>query len=511
MGLPAGRVEAGQRAAGLLAHPEQDVARAERIDDRLHDRLHQAVHPGPRPEIVPPLQRVLLGQHQVALRGGLVEIGADGHLVGHLAEAVGEGARLGLGVDRVGAMHQQHRHLAAVDRLRQTGHTGLAVGHRQIGPEADRLAHVAGHEVEHVDGGADFGGRRVLRADAARDREAGRGRGKLAGQPLDPLGRNAGLGGRHGRRVGAERRGQAGRRVTLAGEEHIGHGESQRTLGAGPDREPLVGVESGEVHPGRGVDELGHLAALEPVRPGEAALVFERAAPALQEVGPERDDVAGLGEVVRGDLVQSEHLAVSGPERLVVEGLVPDQLAVQGAGPVGQEVGEAAPPRRGEHRHPVARLAQLAGQPADGVVPGDRRQAPVAAARHGAPDPARVVQPLQRRLTAGADLALVDGVVGVPLQLDRAPLASAHVHAAALVAFGAGAGVPGRHAGDLVLRLHQIGHQLLNPVGGASAQCERAAGRGGAEHREEPAAIQRVGPLAVSHSALPVGRPQAPQ
>ena len=102
-------------------------------------------------------------------------------------------ARLGQGVDRVGVVHQQHRHLAAVDRRRQLRQRGVAVARGEVGAEADRLADVAGDEVEQVDRGAELGGARVLRADAARHRQARLGRGELAREPLDPLGRNAGF------------------------------------------------------------------------------------------------------------------------------------------------------------------------------------------------------------------------------------------------------------------------------------------------------------------------------
>ena len=57
--------------------------------------------------------------------------------------------------------------------------------------------------------------------------------------------------------------------------------------------EPFVGVETGEIHPRRGVDELGHVALREPVRVGEAALVLGRGEPGLEKVGAERQDVLG--------------------------------------------------------------------------------------------------------------------------------------------------------------------------------------------------------------------------
>ena len=112
-----------------------------------------------------------------------------------------------------------------------------------------------------------------------------------------------------------------------------------------------------------------------------------------------------------------------------------------------------------------ARLAQLAREPGDGVVPGDLAEPAVDAPQHWGLDPAGIVQPLQRCLPAGAELALIDGMLGIALELDGAAFARPHVQAASGRALGAGAGVPGGDAGDLILRLHQVRHQLLDPAG----------------------------------------------
>jgi hypothetical protein len=126
-------------------------------------------------------------------------------------------------------VHQHDGELSPVHRLRQPGQPGVAVGHGKVGAESHRLTDVAGHEVEHVDGGAQLGGRRVLRGDAPGDRQTRAGRRELAGQPLDPLRRQAGLLRGHGGRIRRERGGEPVRVAPLA-DQHVRHRQRQRGL-----------------------------------------------------------------------------------------------------------------------------------------------------------------------------------------------------------------------------------------------------------------------------------------
>ena len=64
------------------------------------------------------------GQQQVAKGGGLVEELRGRDLERHLPEPLGEARRLGQRVRRVGVVHEQHRHLAAVDRRAEPGQGG---------------------------------------------------------------------------------------------------------------------------------------------------------------------------------------------------------------------------------------------------------------------------------------------------------------------------------------------------------------------------------------------------
>ncbi len=466
-GLPARIAELGQRAARLLGRQQQDVAGGAGVEHRLHDRLHEAPHPGPGRQVVPPLERVVLGQQQVALRRGLIQEERRRDLEGHLLELVGEPGGLGQRVDRIGVVHQQHRDLAALHRRGKLVESREAIARGELGAEPDRLPDVARDVVEQVDRGAEVRRPGVLGPDAARHRQARLGRGELAGHPHDPIGRHAGLLRRGGRGVLGERSSQSGRRA-IRGGYRVRDGQHQRGLRAGPNRQPLVGIEPGEVAARARVDELGDLTVGKAVRLGEAALVFRGREPGVQEIGPEREDVLGGAEVVRRKLIEAEHPPVGRPDRLVIERRPPGDLAAQRRGPLGQEVGEGAGSCPAQHRHLPAGRAELGGEPSDRIIPGDLAEAAVGLPRHGRLDASRVVQALQRGLAARAQLALIDRMLGIALQLDRSALPGAHVEAAAGLALGASAGVPGGHSRDLVLGLDQIRNQLLDLAGRAA-------------------------------------------
>ena len=111
---------------------------------------------------------------------------------------------------------------------------------------------------------------------------------------------------------------------------------------------PVRSIRGADIH------ELGDVAIGEAVRLGEAPLILHGARPALQKVGAEGEDVFGLGEIVTRQLIEAEHLAVGGPERLGVKRLISHQPPAKSSDPVGEQIGEGAPTRSGDHRHPVA-------------------------------------------------------------------------------------------------------------------------------------------------------------
>ena len=195
---------------------------------------------------------------------------------------------------------------------------------------------------------------------------------------------------------------------------------------------------------------LRHLAVGEAVRlrrsragapPGRASR--------LQEVGPEGDDVPGRGEIVvpaAPRVPKSCRLAARIGSKL--ERLVADQP------------GRPAPRSRRRGRSvKVPRPAPLStatlppapcsfwASSGDRLVPGDLLEA---CRPPGGPSgpcrPAGIVEPLKCRLPVGAELARVDGMLGIAFELDRPALAGLHVQPAASRALGAGAGVPGRRS-----------------------------------------------------------------
>src|SRR6185503_10959485 len=185
-----------------------------------------------------------------------------------------------------------------------------------------------------------------------------------------------------------------------------------------------------------------------------AALVLDGAGPGLQEVGAEGNNVFGLGEIIRRELVLAEHLAIGGSHCLGGKWLIANHPAAQGADPLAEKIGEGPPSRSGDRNDLSAGPGELGGKPADGVVPGDLLELPVGTAGHGSFQPPGIVEPLERCLTPGAELALVDRVLRIAFQLDGSSLTGSHVQPAPRSAFGAAARVISSHARYLVFGLN---------------------------------------------------------
>ena len=209
-------------------------------------------------------------------------------------------------------------------------------------------------------------GARVLAADAARHRQA-RLRGARtparSARSARPGCRSpaAAIG-----RVGGERAAEPGVAAPASATQHVGHGERERRLGARPDREPLVGVEAGELH--AAAPAYTNLATSPSAKPCESAkprwFSIGRE-PGLEKVRAERQDVLGLGEVVRRKPVDAEDLLVGGAERLVIERLPAHQPSADGARSTRVSRSEKVPrPRPRDHRHLAAGRPSLAASAA---------------------------------------------------------------------------------------------------------------------------------------------------
>ena len=324
-----------------------------------------------RLKIVPPLQRVQVGENQISVGRGIVHDRRGGHGKPNLGHSFGKAGCTRHGMDGIRLVENQHVHRAGVHGGGQFLERAVTVTLGTATTEVDGLSDVAGDVVENVDGGADFGGAAVLTGDAAGNRHTWV-RGKLPGNRADGLRRQAALfsrtfGGEWGQHR-AEGVGVIGCSVTL-GQNDVGHRQCHRRVGSGVGGVPLVGIHPGEVHAVAEVHVLGHVAVVEAVRLGKTALVLHLSQPRLQEVGAERQDVLGSGEIVARHFVPAEHLLVGRPERLVVERLVTHQTAAEGTHPGGQEIRERPRSRSRNDRYRGPGGTYPLGQEGDRIVP----------------------------------------------------------------------------------------------------------------------------------------------
>jgi hypothetical protein len=77
-------------------------------------------------------------------------------------------------------------------------------------------------------------------------------------------------------------------------------------------------------------------------------------------------------------------------------------------------------------------------------------------------------------LTPGAKFSLIDGVIGIALEFDRAAFAGSDVQTAGRWTFGARRGVPNRDTGRDGLGLLHIRDQLFHRLGAGRCGCTRA-------------------------------------
>ena len=97
-----------------------------------------------------------------------------------------------------------------------------------------------------------------------------------------------------------------------------------------------------------------------------------------------------------------------------------------------------------------------------------------------------VIEALERRLPARAERALIDGVLGVALELDHPPFAVPGEDPAAGRALAADGGEPGGDPGNELLVRNHEGQERL---GGLAAAPHRRAGPRGRHDLEEVASV----------------------
>ena len=172
------------------------------------------------------------------------------------------------------------------------------------------------------------------------------------------------------------------------------------------------------------MDERPRAPVAERVHAPEAARVAHVREPRLQEVGAEREHDLGVLERVVRDRVATEGDAVGRPERLVSEGLERHaRPSADRLDPRVEERAQAAVLELGDDgdRAPLPRFPELG----DPVAHLRTRALPVygpdtAPLGHTRPrEPVGVVEPLERRLAANAERAVIHWVLGAPLELVR--------------------------------------------------------------------------------------------
>ena len=216
-------------------------------------------------------------------------------------------------------------------------------------------------------------------------------------------------------------------------------------------------------------------------RPG----VVDVREPGLYEVGAERENDLGVLERVIRDRVAVEREAVRGADRLIRERLQGHPRArAERLHPAVEQPAQAPVL---ELRHDGDRPALAAGSERTDLVrddfpsgvPRGALESGAALADQRARDPVGMIEPLERGLATHAERAGVDGMIGVPLELDDATFAIARDDAASGRALAAHGGEPGcdtRH--ELLVGHHQRQYRL--------ARLLAASGRGrGARHRDD--------------------------
>ena len=495
--------ELRKTAAERLGHSQQHIAGMAGIEHRFHHRLQQPGNTGPGAQVVPALERVTVGEQEVAGFAGLVEEEPGGHLERHLRQLLGEAVALRQRVHRIGVVHQQQPYLAAIHGRHQALHPGKAVASGLARSRQHRASYIAGRAVEDRHRHRERERVLALRRDAACDREPRARRGKLARHRGDPLGR-------HSAGPSSSLRGplanQRGVGPAAAARDHVGHRECHGGLGPGRSREEFIRIEASEVAAGPHLHVAGGLSG-PAMGVGVADLLLGRAVPRLEKVA-ESENETGCGKVVAGDNISVVHQPARHAHRLEVERFPAGDGAAGGGDPVVKQVGECSARWSGEHRDPAARLPDFLGHTRDRVVPGQFLPGAVLL-QHRPLHTGRIVQPLKSGLTAGAQLSPVDRVGGIALELDGPAFAGLHMDAATGAALGAGARIPGGNTGDLIFRLHQVRHQLLHPVGGTSRQ-RHGTTPGDTEDGEEFPAIDWLRRHMAHGSGLSSGTPCNP-
>jgi len=278
----------------------------------------------------------------------------------------------------------------------------------------------------------------------------------------------------------------------------VNHSQSQYPFGAGAHGDPFISVGTGERQARTDVGEAPHAAVAVSTHSAKLAGVLDGREPGFEEVGPEGEDQFRLLEIIEGNGGDAEGQAIRLTERFVADRLVAEPgPAPHGPEPIVDQTIEASRDERGHQgdaTSPSLEFCQPGGENLLPFLPRGRAPRAVRPLPQGLSDPVRVVEPLEARLTTGAEAAAVDRMIGVPLDLDGAPLHGLHQHPAAGGTFPADGGVPGGLARDDLLRGNDIRNQTLGGL--------RPTARHRGRRPTDPDDLEEVSPIHFHNSSF---------
>jgi hypothetical protein len=468
-------VAGAERAVGKRRnHVVGRMSVVERRDQRLDDRDGPVLGS----DVAPRFEEMRLRNVPVRQRGGLVVVEPEVCPQRDALHRVGEIQIGGRGVDRIAAEHEQEADRSGVhlpdellegrQLIRRTDFGRLRVddGRPDV---AERIVHRVRERVHD----------RRLRV-AGDDEAAAAGGLQVFHERSDPCARGVGDGAAAGARDAELRRNRAGDAFDLRGTE----GEPVVRAGTGVGRRALDRIEP---------VELGAVALDAPPR-RERARVLQAAVAGAEKVGVEReDDVRALDGVLRIDvLAECEPAALPGvvaPEWLPLHPLGLRQPAEQlvhlraqrGRGDGLAEDTEARPLHRLLRRDDAAHRGDEGVESPDVAKVRDRRRA------------IRVVEVEDRGLREDVGGAAARGMIRVAFDLRRAALVALHEEADARSRKRHRRRVEERLAGDELLGLAHVRHDLLARLPRARADAGKRERR--AHQLEEAAPADRVQPL----------------
>ena len=305
------------RRSGRGRDLQEDVLPLTRVEHGLHHGLGER-HVAPAEQAIPPrLQLVVGGEDPAGRCRGLVRVRRQRYHVRNVCQRLCEPGRRGHGVRRIGPGDDQRLDLAGVHATGELDHGGErhVARTQSLAVERHRSADRARHVVEEHDCQMSVRCRGPLRGDSRGKGDGGSSLGELVCQVLQLVGRDVRRLGYGLDRKRREHRFDACRATARLPRRDLAcHGESDECLGAGPRRNPLVGLEAGEGEAGADECETGLRSVVGEPAGREAGGQLNGREPRAEEVRAEADDVVRRVDPVCRNRVESERDLVRGTQ-----------------------------------------------------------------------------------------------------------------------------------------------------------------------------------------------------